>query len=135
MAPRRVAETSHFVEAVYASRTLERDSEGFKSAIRVRIMHAFVRHKLLRSGWDTGRWGVPINQADMAGTVLSFSVTYLIGLRMLGFVIQRRDREALVHFWRYTGRLLGVSDALLAATERGLSAALAGCRFPTRPRR
>jgi hypothetical protein len=118
MAARRIAETSEFVDALYASRTVERNSAGFKSVIRVRLMHAFVRHKLLRSGWETDRWGVPINQADMAGTVLSFSVTYLIGLRLLGFVIPRRDREALVHLWRYVGRLLGVSDTLLPATEK-----------------
>jgi hypothetical protein len=118
MAPRRVAETSQFIESLYASRTLGRDSAGFKNTIRVRLMHAFVRDRLLRSGWDTSRWGMPINQADMAGTVLSFSVTYLMGLRMLGFVVSRAERAALIHFWRYTGRLLGVSEALLPATER-----------------
>lgn len=118
MAPRRVAETSQFVEALYASRTIERDSEGFKTTIRVRLMHAFVRHKLLKSGWDTARWGIPINQADMASTVLSFSVTYLIGLRMLGFVIPRREREALIHLWRYVGGLMGVDATLLPATEK-----------------
>lgn len=117
MAPRRIAETSKFVDDVYQSQTLERLGDGFKSTIRVRIMHAFVRRKLLRSGWDVERWGVPINQADMAGTVLSFSISYLTGLRMLGFVITRRERHALIHLWRYVGRLLGVDDALLAATE------------------
>jgi hypothetical protein len=117
MAPRRVAETSKFVDDVYDSRTLERCSDGFKSTIRVRLMHAFVRRKLLRGGWDTARWGVPINQADMAGTVLSFSIAYLIGLRSLGFIVPRRDREALIHLWRYVGRLLGVQDGMLAATE------------------
>jgi hypothetical protein len=118
MAPRRVAETSEFIESLYASGTLGRDSAGFKNTIRVRLMHAFVRDKLLRSGWDTSRWGMPINQADMAGTVLSFSVTYLMGLRMLGFVVSKAERAALIHFWRYVGRLLGVSDAFLPATER-----------------
>jgi hypothetical protein len=117
MAPRRIAETSKFVDDVYGSKTLERMGDGFKSTIRVRIMHAFVRRKLLRSGWDVQRWGVPINQADMAGTVLSFSISYLLGLRMLGFVITRRERHAVIHLWRYVGRLLGVEDALLAATE------------------
>lgn len=118
MAARRVAETSKFLEDVYRSRTLERASDGFKSVVRVRVMHAFVRHKLLRSGWATERWGLPINQADMAGTVLSFSSVYLIGLRMLGFFVPLEDREALVHLWRYVGRLLGVDESLLPATER-----------------
>jgi hypothetical protein len=117
MAPRRIAETTKFVNDVYGSMTMERATDGFKSTIRVRVMHAFVRRKLLRSGWDTERWGVPINQADMAGTVLSFSITYLLGLRMLGFLIPKRDRKALIHLWRYVGRLLGVHDTLLAATE------------------
>lgn len=117
MAPRRVAETSKFVDDVYDSRTLGRNTDGFKSTVRVRLMHAFVRQKLLSSGWDTARWGVPINQADMAGTVLSFSIAYMLGLRALGFLIPARDREALIHLWRYVGRLLGVQDTLLAATE------------------
>jgi hypothetical protein len=117
MAPRRIAETSKFVDDVYNSKTLGRSSDGFKSTIRVRIMHAFVRRKLLRAGWDVQRWGVPINQADMAGTVLSFSISYLLGLRMLGFVITRRERHALINLSRYFGRLHGVEDALLPANE------------------
>jgi hypothetical protein len=118
MAPRRIGETSKFVEDVYRSRRLARTSDGFKSAIRVRLMHAFVRHKLLRGGWDTARWGLPISQADMAGTVLSFSVTYLLGLRALGFVIGREERAAVIHLWRYVGRLLGVDESLLAKNEK-----------------
>jgi hypothetical protein len=118
MAARRIGETSKFLEDVYRSRTLERSSDGFKSTVRVRLMHAFVRHKLLRSGWETERWGLPINQADMAGTVLSFSITYLLGLRALGYVFSARERADVIHLWRYVGRLLGVDDALLAATER-----------------
>jgi hypothetical protein len=117
MAPRRVGETAKFVNDVYASQTLQRTSDGFKSTIRVRIMHAFVRRKQLDSGWDIPRWGVPINQADMAGTVLSFSMSYLLGLRMLGFIITQHEREALLHVWRYVGYLLGVRETLLAATE------------------
>ncbi len=117
MAPRRLAETNKFVNDVYDSGTMERSSDGFKSTIRVRIMHAFVRRKLLRGGWDVARWGIPINQADMAATVLSFSISYMIGLRALGYIIPKRDRAAMVHLWRYMGRLLGVNDTLLAATE------------------
>jgi hypothetical protein len=118
MAPRRIGETSKFVEDVYRSRKLGRTSDGFKSAIRVRLMHAFVRHKLLRNGWDTERWGLPISQADMAGTVLSFSITYLLGLRALGFVFRREERAAVIHLWRYVGRLLGVHESLLATNEK-----------------
>ena len=118
MAARRIGETSKFLEDIYRSRTLERGSDGFKSTIRVRLMHAFVRHKLLRSGWECDRWGVPINQADMAGTVLSFSISYLLGLRALGFIFSKRERADLIHLWRYVGRLLGVEGSLLPATER-----------------
>ena len=117
MAPRRLAETAKFVDDVYRSGTMDRTSDGFKTTVRVRVMHALVRRQLLRSGWDVERWGTPINQADMAGTTLQFSTTFIMGLRSLGFILPKKDGQALMHLWRYVGRLSGVGDDLLAATE------------------
>jgi len=117
MAPRRLAETAKFVDDVYRSRTLERANDGFKTTLRVRVMHALVRRQLLRSGWDVERWGLPINQADMALTVLQFSTTFVIGLRMLGHIVPKKDGQAMTHLWRYVGRLSGVAEDLLPATE------------------
>jgi hypothetical protein len=73
---------------------------------------------LLAKGWDVDAYGVPVNQFDQCGTNLLFGVTFTLGLRALGFVLSRRDREDIVHLWRYVGYLLGIADDLVAASER-----------------
>ena len=116
-ATRRLAETVKFVHDITRSRVMARESDGFKSTVRVRLMHAHVRTNLLAKGWDVERWGVPVNQADMAGTLVQFSSAYVAGVRALGFLVSRREREAIAHLWRYVGRLLGVEDSLVPATD------------------
>ena len=118
MAPLRLAETGRFFLATCQPGGLRRFSEGFQITARVRLMHAQVRHLLRGSAlWRLDAWGVPINQADMAGTNLLFSVVPLEGLRRLGFRFTRDDIESVMHLWRYSGYLMGVDDRLLCATE------------------
>jgi hypothetical protein len=116
-AGRRLAETSRFVQAVSRRGGMRRDAEGFKIAVRVRLMHAAVRRALRRDdAWRESDWGVPINQADMAATVLLFSMVLHDGLAKLGMVPTAAEREDLLHLWRYVGFVLGVSEELRFAT-------------------
>lgn len=118
MANRRLIETGKFWMDVTTPGGLERSEEGFKSAVRVRLMHAQVRSMLLKSdNWDM-RWGYPLNQWDSMGTILEFSVIFLTGLRSLGYLFSRREREAVVHLWRYVGYLMGVDERILPANEK-----------------
>ncbi len=113
-APRRLAETGRFVTEVCQVGGLRRHGRGFELAVRVRLMHALVRRMLERSPrWNTAAWGAPINQADMAGTVVEFSLLVLAGARKMGFHFTRREADAVVHLWRYCGYLSGVDEALL----------------------
>jgi len=115
MVVRRIAETARFVQDTYDSETTSRFSPGFRSACRVRLMHAMVRRSLAaRADWDTGAWGVPINQTDTSATHLEFSAIYLSGLTMMGFRFTPEEREAIMHKWRYVAVLMGADDALLA---------------------
>ena len=62
---------------------------GWRSAIRVRALHARVRRRLLSpaataEAWRTAEWGVPINQEDMAAVLLAFSYNVIVGLDGLG---------------------------------------------------
>lgn len=117
MTPRRLVETSKFWMDVTTPGGLERDAEGFKSAVRVRLMHAQVRAMLRESEkWDMG-WGEPINQWDSMATILEFSSIFLSGLRAIGFAFTQREREAVIHLWRYVGYLLGVDEHILPANE------------------
>lgn len=117
MANRRLVETSKFWMDVTTPGGLERDQEGFKSAVRVRLMHAQVRAMLLKSGkWEMA-WGHPLNQWDSMGTILEFSVIFLTGLRAQGYLFRRREREAVVHLWRYVGYLMGVDERILPTND------------------
>lgn len=117
-APRRLSETSRFVQAVALPHGMRRGADGFRITLKVRIMHAHVRRMLLRSGkWDESRWGAPINQHDMAATTLLFSAVLLEGLRKFGLVIEREEAERYMQLWRYVGYLSGVDTELLPASE------------------
>ena len=117
-AARRVSETGRFVQSVYLEEGLRPGAPGFVATARVRLMHAQVR-RLLRASerWDTPAWGTPINQLDMAGTVLLFSLVMVDGLRRFGFKFSPEEVADVLHLWRTTGWLLGVREDLLGSTE------------------
>jgi hypothetical protein len=115
MAPRRLAETGRFVIETVEVDGLRRFHEGFRINAYVRVMHATVRRMILSSAeWNTPAWGVPINQADMAGTTLEFSALVLRGAESMGFMLSKREQRAIMHLWRYSGFLSGVHPDLLA---------------------
>jgi hypothetical protein len=117
-AVRRLNETARFVQATITPGAMRPRGEGWHITLKVRLIHAHVRRMILKSGrWDDAAWGAPINQHDQAGTSLLFSVIVLEGLRQLGMRIARRDAEAYVHLWRWSGWLMGVDPELLPATE------------------
>lgn len=85
--------------------------QGWRTALQVRLLHAKVRRRLLRSSrWDVINLGVPINQEDMAATLLAFSLNSLLGIEIiLGRPISLRERQDFLALWRYLGWLLGIS--------------------------
>lgn len=115
---RRLGETAKFVEAVSLPRGMQRTSEGFASTLKVRLMHARVRVGLERAPiWKREAWGHPINQYDMAGTILMFSLVLIDGLRELGVHVSREEEADVLHLWRYVGHVMGVEHELLAASR------------------
>lgn len=115
---RRLAETGRFVAEVAQIDGMRRFGEGFKTTVRVRVLHAQVRRMLqLSPTWDTKAWGTPINQADMAATVIEFSLLLLAGAREMGFHFEPEESEAVVHLWRYVGLVSGVDPKLLEEFE------------------
>jgi len=54
----------------------------------------------------------------MLATNLAFSVVYLTGMRALGFRYRRREREGIIHLWRYLGYLMGIDERILVTNEK-----------------
>ncbi len=115
--PRRLAETSRFVEAVCLDDGLQPFAPGFVATLKVRLMHAQVRRALRGDArWRTREWGEPINQYDMAGTVLLFSWVLLDGLKKFGVELSATETDDVLAQWRLVGHLMGVAPELLCAT-------------------
>lgn len=118
MAPRRLAETAAWWLEVTTPGSLEPGGPGVEAALRVRLTHAHVRRWMHRQeDWDYEAWDDPVNQIQLAGTHLLFSVACMGGLQRLGLHYTAAEREAIMHLWRYLGWLSGIDEALLPATE------------------
>ncbi|KAL2612873.1 hypothetical protein R1flu_024565 [Riccia fluitans] len=89
---------------------------GWKSMIRVRLLHTQVRLRILaqaekRPGiYDVKELGVPINQEDMLGTLCVFSIAVITLLRKIGVYMSPSEVKAYLYFWCFTGYLLGVDE-------------------------
>ena len=116
---RRLTETSRFVQLTSMPGGLDRHGSAFRATVKVRLMHAQVRRMLVANpDWHTAEWGEPINQFDMAGTSLLFSLAVVDGLRALGVRVSDTEADDLLHLWRYSSYLMGVREELLCASER-----------------
>jgi hypothetical protein len=115
---RRLNETARFVQAVCRPGGMRPFADGWQITVKVRLIHAQVRRMILRSGkWNEAAWGAPVNQHDMAGTTLLFSVAIMDGLRKLGVRIDSEEGERYIHLWRWVGRVIGVDPQLLPVSE------------------
>lgn len=121
-AQRRYLETVAFWIDVSREGGLEKGGLGIKTALRVRLMHVFVRKRLLKHpGWKLEAWGVPISQADAILTLLVGSVVTGWALKTLGYRTTKAEMEAMMHFWRYVGHVMGVNPPYYPETmEDGL---------------
>ncbi|MCI0670609.1 MAG: DUF2236 domain-containing protein, partial [Myxococcaceae bacterium] len=65
------------------------------------------------AAWDAARLGLPINQEDLAGTLMTFCAVPLDALPRLGVEVSAEEAEAWVHTWNVVGSLMGVREELL----------------------
>ncbi|GAB4038020.1 DUF5995 family protein [Spirosoma gilvum] len=114
---RRVMETAQFVVDVMTHNNFEHDGTAIVAIQKVRLMHATIRYFAQQRAWDIDTYGVPINQEDLVGTLLSFSVTILDGLDQLGVMLTPDERSAYMHLWSVVGAMMGIDSDLLLEDE------------------
>jgi hypothetical protein len=92
---------------------------GRATAMRVRIMHVFLRQRITRHPqWNLAAWGKPISQAEATITLTAGGYGTGLGMHKLGYRSTTADTEALMHFWRYVGHLMGVQPRWYPADLR-----------------
>jgi hypothetical protein len=119
----RLLETAQFVCDVMAPDGLAAGGAGIRSAQKVRLTHAAVRHLIAQHDWNP-EYGLPVNQEDMIGTLLTFSAVILDGMSKMGFSVSRADANAYIHTWNVVGHLSGVQPMLLPASAADATALL-----------
>ncbi|MCB9598440.1 MAG: DUF2236 domain-containing protein [Sandaracinaceae bacterium] len=110
----RIFETAQFLFDVLDAGSLDPGGRGIRAPQRVRLMHAAVR-RLVRHHvpWDVATLGEPINQEDLVGTLMTFSVVTYEAARRLGVSWSRADADAWIHHWNVVGHFLGIDHDLL----------------------
>ncbi|SPO26861.1 uncharacterized protein UTRI_04175_B [Ustilago trichophora] len=105
----------------------ENGGQGWQSAVRVRLLHANVRRRVLKLAqrqsndtlgpnkmvYDLEKNGVPINQEDMLGTLCAFSSAPLAMLQRIGITPTAQERKDYIALWRHVGFYMGIEPALL----------------------
>ena len=115
---RRLHQNNRHMIELFVPGGLERDGDGWKLSVRVRLVHAQVRRLLNQSeDWDREAWGEPISAAHVGFAVTAFSARLLAHLESLGAVFDDEERESFMAVWRYSGHLMGIPETILFKTE------------------
>ena len=136
-ATRRIVETAQMVvDCMSAGGLTTPGGRGRLTIQKVRLMHAAIRRLAPAAPAWKPEYGLPINQEDLAGTLMSFSYITLDGLQKLEIALTDQDRLGYLHCWNVIGHLLGVHDALLPATvdrAKALADGIAADQFGPTP--
>jgi hypothetical protein len=115
---RRLFRTMQMVVDVMEPGGLGPHGYGIRTVQKVRLIHAAIRYQLLHANWD-GSLGIPINQEDLAGTLLTFSYLPVKGLLKLGADVPAEAARAYFETWCAVGRQLGVMPEMIPGELEG----------------
>jgi hypothetical protein len=116
---KRFAETMQWAMDVISEGGLDLLAVGYRSTIRVRLIHAFVRrHVAAMPDWCSDEWGLPVNQTDMAATLVGALIAPSAGGIGMGILPAPADLDGIAHVTRYVGWLIGVQDEWLPRNFR-----------------
>lgn len=116
---RRLMETAQMVVNVLAEGGLAANGKGVVTLQKVRLIHASIRYYLKHKSkepFDTATYGEPINQEDLAGTLMSFGPVILSGLKRLNVDLSETEQNNYMHCWKVVGHLMGIEETLLPNT-------------------
>lgn len=134
---KRIAETAQFVLYVASADGLQTPNQdpavgkGIKAVLRVRLVHAAIRWLIHNATpgpgtgaapdydamtWDTSVNGEPINQIEMAYTLMTFCWVTLRAIRDTGASFTIAQADDYVYMWRLVGHHLGIQSDLMPST-------------------
>ena len=115
---RRLKNNNRHVMEIFWPDGLERQGDGWKLSVRIRLVHSQVR-RLLRKApdWDAEAWGDPISAAHLAFAASSFSARLLKRSRRIGVPFSKEESDSFMMIWLYSAYLMGIPETILPRSE------------------
>ncbi len=111
---RRLGQNNRHMIEIFLPGGLYRVGDGWKLSVRIRIVHARLRHLLNNSEeWNTEAWGVPISSAHLGYAISTFSARLLKHMKTLGATYTDEEYASFMAVWRYSGKLMGIPETIL----------------------
>lgn len=114
---RRLLETAEFVFETCRLGAYEQKGRGLVSIAKVRLMHSAARYYASRTIMDE----TPVNQEDLVGTLLSFSLLVIRGLKKIGINVSDADTTAYMELWAFIGVKMGIRTEIIPTDMRTAS--------------
>jgi hypothetical protein len=115
----RLSETALFLLDCFIPGTFLTNDQALLTISKVRLIHAFSRFFVSEyvKDWNAD-WGLPINQEDLSGTNLAFSLIVMRGMEKIGRFPGTETHEAVLHYWKIIGYYLGIDIAYWPETAK-----------------
>jgi hypothetical protein len=106
--------TQHILQVTQSLESIKPGGVGHASSIRVRLLHAAVRRRILKlaeekpSYYSVEEFGTPINDLDCIATIGTFSATLIwLGFPRQGIWIREQEVEDYLALWRLVAFYMG----------------------------
>ncbi|KAK5097061.1 hypothetical protein LTS08_007081 [Lithohypha guttulata] len=113
--------TQHILQCTRSLESIKPGGDGFASSLRVRLLHASVRQRILKltktrpSYYSVEKYGVPINDLDSMATIGTFSGTIIwLSLPRQGIFLRQQEVEDYIALWRLIAHYLGTPTEYFA---------------------
>lgn len=116
---KRLGETAKFLLDVFKPGAFIDSNQAFLTCAKIRLIHAYSRYFIHHYAHDwKPEFGQPINQEDLIGTNLAFSLLVVRGMRKIGASVTKEESEHLLAYWKYLGKLLGIQTEFWPETTK-----------------
>ena len=115
----RLGETGIFLLELFRPGAFYTNKVAYWTCAKVRLIHAFSRYFVERYARDWNPdFGKPINQEDLIGTNLAFSLMVLRGFRKIGVNLSTQESTTVINYWHWVGELMGLEVQFWPVTAK-----------------
>jgi len=117
--------TQHILQVTKSLDSIKPGGAGHASTIRVRLLHAAVRRRIMKLArdrpeyFDVEKLGVPISDLDSIATIATFSATLIwLGFPRQGIWLRKQEIADYLALWRLVAHYVGTPTEYFETPEK-----------------